>query len=629
MGKGKESLGRPDERRESRAPAPSPDELRALQSGVGNAAIARALEGRPRPRGRGMAAGPIIARSMGIELESSNFEVDTAEQAKQGLAPAERLPPKGAPIAHGRGFQLQSEYKGDNARGIEFVTNPPGMATLNDWIQHAHVMASMAAEVERRQNRTFNAAELSGGDPRFQIKGMGHDLGAHVQVTLGVPLAAIPRLFELLAGKAQPTRKTGGNVGVQEQNVIGGAVDTARQVTPGLQQSLGLLTAPSGELLGLVTLIEEYLQAGASTALRTFPKAAVPIMTRTSFKRMFAMLPLVEQFCIQLEMQKWIEALDKRVTDVKQAGKSPVFKQTFYDPQSAAPSVRLGTTVGDWLEQMPDRDLMTTEGATTQAMGGNDPMLLGPRPPSFVDFVKRDAKYAPLAGSTAVMKFLATNQVTGETAMDILDLVLTSPDVPAKLKGPLRLAISDYASPTGEVAKLAQRPASDFKASGAGGNAQGFEDELLALEETSRMAKELYQGLGGLGDKVDTLEWKDSAGRTAEQEAVIVELRSVGGLGSVDKMVSWMQDIYGFADDAIKSAKPAGVGPDAKYEGKLSDKQQKMVDDAQRLRLGFAALANQVQQGLLTPAQAQPLAAGLAGGADPRTLPSAKQQTKV
>jgi hypothetical protein len=318
-----ESRRRTDERHDERAPAPSPDEVRALQSTVGNAAIARALAGRPRPRGRAMAAGPIIARSMGIELESSNFEVDTAEQAKQGLAPAERLPPKGAPIAHGRGFQLQSEYKGDNARGIEFVTNPPGMPTLNDWIQHAHVMAAMATEVERRKHRSFNAAELSGGDPRFQIKGMGNDLGAHVQVTLGVPLAAIPRLFELLAGKAQPTQRTGGNVGVQEQNVIGGAVDTARQVTPGLQQSLGLLGPPSGELLGLVTLIEEYLHAGASTALRTFPKAAVPIMARTSFKRMFAMLPLVEQFCIQLEMQKWIEALDTRVADVRQAGTSP------------------------------------------------------------------------------------------------------------------------------------------------------------------------------------------------------------------------------------------------------------------------------------------------------------------
>jgi hypothetical protein len=306
-------------------------------------------------------------------------------------------------------------------------------------------------------------------------------------------------------------------------------------------------------------------------------------------------------------MQKWIEALDTRVADVRQAGTSPVFQQTFYDPQSATPSVRLGTTVGEWLEEMPDRDLMTTEGATTQAARGKDPMLLGPRPPSFVDFLERDAKYAALAASPAVMTFLAANQVTGETAMDILGQIGSSP-VPAKLQGPLRLAISDYAAPTGEVTKLAQRPASDFKA--PGGQAQGFEEELAALEEASRLAKELYQGLGGLGDKVDTLKWTDSAGGTAEQEAVIVELRSVGGLGSVDKMVAWMQDIHGIADDAITAAKPKGIGPDARYEGKLSDKQQTMVDDAQRLRLGFAALANQVQQGLLTPAQAQPLVGG-------------------
>jgi hypothetical protein len=374
-------------------PARLADELRALQASVGNAAIARALAGRPRPRGRAMAVGPLIQRSMGIEIESSNFDVDTAEPGKQGQPAASRLPPKGAPIAHGRGFQLQSEYKSDSARGIEFVTNPPGMPTLNDWIQHAHVMASMAAEVERRQGRSFNAAELSGGDPRFQIIGHGQDLAAHVQVTLGVPLAAVPRLFELLAGKAQPS-SGGTKLSVMGKEAIGGAADTAKQVTPGLQQSLGLLGPPSGELLGLVTLIEEYLNAGSAEEVRTFPKAAVPVMARTSFKRMFAMLPLVEQFCIQLEMQKWIEALDKRVADVRQAGKSPVFKQTFFDPQSATPSVRLGTTAGDWLEQMPDRDLMTAEGATTQVVSGKDPMRLGPRPPSFVDFLKRDAQYA-------------------------------------------------------------------------------------------------------------------------------------------------------------------------------------------------------------------------------------------
>jgi hypothetical protein len=224
------------------------------------------------------------------------------------------------------------------------------------------------------------------------------------------------------------------------------------------------------------------------------------------------------------------------------------------------------------------------------------------------------------------MNFITANPVTGETAMDVLDQIDTSP-VPAKLRGPLKSAISEYAAPTGEVAKLAKRPATDFKP--AGGNPQGFEEELAALEESSRLAKELYQGLGGLGDKVDVIQWSDSTGGTQEQEAVILELRSVGGLGSVAAWVAWMQDVYGVADDAIKSAKPKNVGANAQYEGKLSDKQQKMVDEAARLRLGFAALANQVQQGLITAGQGQPLAAQLEAGADPHSLPSAKKSAKV
>ncbi len=77
---------------------------------------------------------------MGIELKSKNFGVAPVEGRKE-LEPLARLPEKGEPVAHGRGFQLQAEWQGDTSRGLEFVTNPPGVPTLEAWLQHGQAMA--------------------------------------------------------------------------------------------------------------------------------------------------------------------------------------------------------------------------------------------------------------------------------------------------------------------------------------------------------------------------------------------------------------------------------------------------------------------------------------------------------
>jgi hypothetical protein len=398
--------------------------------------MARALAGPPKLRGRALAAGPILARNMGIELETSKFEVDTAVPAKKAQPKSTRIPAKGAPVAHGRDFQLQSEALSDSSRGLEFVTNPPGMPTLADWMRHAHDIAQMASEVEKRKNQTFNASILSGGDPRYEIEGKGQNLDAHVQVTLGVPLAGIPKLFELLSGKAQPTKPTT-KLAVMNQGTIGGAVDAKNQVQGGLQNALGLAQAPSGELLGLVTLIEHYLVAGNAQDVKTFPKAAVPVMTRTSFHRAFRMLPQAERQAIGQSMQQWIAALDTRTANAQQKGKSRVFGQTFYDQQSATPPVRLGTTVSQWLRNMPHRDLLTPQGATHRLMAGMDPMRFGPQPPTFIAFLQakaadttlsahQRAQYQALTASVPTTQFLAANVVTGETAMAVLGMIWTT-----------------------------------------------------------------------------------------------------------------------------------------------------------------------------------------------------------
>ncbi len=488
----------------------------------------------------------VIQRNVGMEVETSNYwQVWTADG---GPDQAPRPVPKGTPIVHRPHFQLQAEFAGDAASNLELVTNPPGSINRTEYEACRDGMVTLGRELEALQGgKAFNAAALTGGDPRFTIQPGVADqgLGAHLQVTVGVPLASVPALFKHLEDE-----------GVEAPFELANTASQTKQgIAPGVAAALGQAQI-SPELLGFITLIEQYLKEGGGNPnaqqaqmpqMATFPKGVFTLLARTDFKRMFDLLPPNEQTAISNHLAAWVTAVLNKPNGAF-APDQPVLKQTFLDPESTAPASTIDTTRADWLANLPERDLLSYHG-------------------------KQDAPLAPRPSGKARTPLRTEAK---KAAVDV-----------SRAPG--------QANPLGAPQPL------------------GVPLNRALMRKLVHDLKDLYQGMGGLGNKVDTVAVHSLPGPVASSvsQAVILEIRKGPSLSG--KAAQWrdgMDPIYDAVERAVAypQGRPAAPQkahfwslqlappPQRSYTSVLSDKQQRQRQALDLLRTTLLQLNADAQQ---------------------------------
>ena len=488
-------------------------------------------------------AAAVIQRNVGMEVETSKYwQVWTADG---GPDQAPRPVPKGTPVVHRPHFQMQAEFAGDATSNLEMVTNPPGSISRTEYEACRDGMITLGRELEALQGqKPFNAAELAGGDPRFTIQPGVADqgLGAHLQVTVGVPLASVPALFKHLEDE-----------GVEAPfKLANTATQTQQGIAPGVATALGQAQI-SPELLGFITLIEQYLKEGGGNPnakqaqMATFPKGVFTLLARTDFKRMFELLPPNEQTAISNHLDAWVTAVLNKPGGAF-APDEPVLKQTFLDPESTAPATTIDTTRADWLTNLPERDSLSYHG-------------------------KQDAALAPRASGKARTP-LRTEAKKAAVDVSLAPVQANDGDAPQPLDVPLNRGL---------------------------------------MRKLVHDLKDLYQGMGGLGDKVDTVAVHGLPGQVAPSvsQAVILEIRKGPSLSG--KAAQWrdgMDPVYDAVERAIAypqgrpaapqkkhfwSAQPAPL-PQRSYTSVLSDKQQQQRQALDLLRTTLLQLNADAQR---------------------------------
>ncbi|HEX4419859.1 MAG TPA: DUF4157 domain-containing protein, partial [Kofleriaceae bacterium] len=201
-----------------------------------------------------------IQRAVGFEFEFGGWRAAKADGGR--LA-------KGEAIERVDGaYQVQGEdiAGAADASAVEFVTEPA--ATPDDVTR---IVGGAAAKAE---------AYLAAADPhRVGTVAVTHGGAreAQMQVSPAVALGAVPALY----GAAEPGTAA---------RFISGRI-AAKVGSPEFRDAhLGGQPA-SADLHGLITIVVDYLRQGTSTARLNYPKEAITMMARTSFTKMFSMLP--------------------------------------------------------------------------------------------------------------------------------------------------------------------------------------------------------------------------------------------------------------------------------------------------------------------------------------------------
>jgi len=306
-----------------------------------------------------------VQRNVGLEIEDSNW--------KQSGEDGKPLPKK-APLVHRNYFQLQAE----SPDHVELVTDAPGVANRGDYEQMKASMVRLEKQLISQQYRVgmdgkasrFRADRLEGGVHNAFLR-PGWRWAPHLQVTAGVPLAGIPKFFQLL----QDARVS---VQLREADQIEQKLKDLLQLPA---QTGPEYRAPSRELLGFTQLLNHYLYAGASKADAQFAKAVFAVMARTDFAASFEFLDPEERGAIKAHLAEWVRLMVESfaynpTAKTHRPPDGPVLDFPIREAFSRAGPTRAGrvdTSRDGWLRGMVEGyDLLSTHGRNEAPARGDD-----------------------------------------------------------------------------------------------------------------------------------------------------------------------------------------------------------------------------------------------------------------
>lgn len=224
----------------------------------------------------GVSSQLVIQRDVGLEIEGP-IEWRVYDQDKR--------PVKGGHVVlfqEGK-IRLETELSGK----LEFVIEPPA-ATTAELIRLTARCQDVARQISQAKGPYIDIVkELGGSYPGF-IKKPDRAFEGAFQATVGVPLSAVPALFQMLRGDAFVT--PGGNKPQFDSGPVGPNVEQAMVESMGLP--LNAYHQLSPEMQGLLHLIYYYFFVGETAEGHAeFPKGLTRLMARTNFAKMFSLTP--------------------------------------------------------------------------------------------------------------------------------------------------------------------------------------------------------------------------------------------------------------------------------------------------------------------------------------------------
>jgi hypothetical protein len=507
-------------KRRAGAPPPSASQVHALQRAIGNRATTHLLRQTAPP------AQPVIQRLVGFEVELRQDDGWTVSEDAENTKATD----KGTPLVDGQQFQLQAEYSGSKSV-LEFVTDAPGLKDATEYETSVGDMIRLGKELDGKKEKEYKSEDFARGHAgHYMHRNPAQNIaGASLQVTVGVPLASIPALFRNLEG-IMPKN---------EQDYYRQSLDRALSAERDLRVSGG--HRASDELVGFMVMIQQYLIAGSPKQDKVnFPKGLIKVMARTDFNQMFQILPEADRKFIVDHLQKWIDLMLKGESQPTQMdGNEQVIKPLVSDPGSPNPDMALVTTRQQWLENIPNSDRLTYAGRNEQSD------VRFPTKKRTLADVMKDMNQISDQSSEAYKKLLKEyGEIAGSKQVD--GAALGSKTLEQKV---------------GEVEP---------------------EQQVEQRKKLQDAVKDLYEGLGALGKRMDKVEYtepgKDGAEPTKKTvDAPILEIRNPPQAGAVGNWKKVMDSIFQAVQDAIEN--PTTTDQDKVAENVLTDKQQEIRDD--------------------------------------------------
>lgn len=284
-----------------------------------------------------------IQRAIGFEIEFGTWET--------AFSSGKRLP-KGHKIVRKDGFAVEGEDADSEQSAIEIVTKPmPTKARAAEVLGHADTIMELLHSKKKPVS-----GKLIGGDDNIVIT-PGTEK-AKIQASPSIGLDSIGGLYDEGTQNAKNLSK----------NIREFMSDEGNK-----NKYLGGETA-SKELEGFLTLVVDYLFQGCLAGRLGYPKSAFPVMARTSFTKMFSMMPEHAFFGKPENRDLWIEM----VIDIAKKNPSmgtgtwqeiaakPVMNMNLIamenlpaDKDQDQQTYKLNTTREDWLRNMPDNDKLS------------------------------------------------------------------------------------------------------------------------------------------------------------------------------------------------------------------------------------------------------------------------------
>lgn len=237
-------------------------------------------------------AGSVIQRAIGFEFEFGKWGTKHHNDDSP-LA-------KGEEIISGPGFKVEGEDGNEEGSAIEVVTKP-----FTDAGEAANSVeaASKILQAMKSDGNLSNAGD-HGGSANVDVIPKGE--AGKFQASPGVSLDKIGDLFE-------------GGVGAS----YAGFVDNVRKQLNKKSTRKKYLDGgkPSKELEGLVLLTVSYLEQGANKFGLNYPKSAFKVMARTSFTKMFSLMPEHDFFGKPGNRDKWVGLVMSVAATIPSIGK--------------------------------------------------------------------------------------------------------------------------------------------------------------------------------------------------------------------------------------------------------------------------------------------------------------------
>jgi len=234
--------------------------------------------------------GDVIQRAIGFEFEFGQWKTSHKDD-QTPLA-------KGEEIVRGDGYKIEGE-DGQDGSAIEVVTKP--FASVDE----AAGSVAAAQEILTGMSRTAKGtAKWAGGRDDVEIE--PHGTAGKFQASPAVALDKMGDLFREGSGQSYSGFAEMVHEHLNDKKVRKKYLDG---------------NTPSPELEGFVMLVVSYLEQGANSFALNYPKSAFKIMARTSFDKMFSMVPEHGFFGDKSNREKWIGLVMSVAAKIPSMGK--------------------------------------------------------------------------------------------------------------------------------------------------------------------------------------------------------------------------------------------------------------------------------------------------------------------